>query len=103
MAEESRTKVIVVDFGYPVMLFGLLTPKDWSYLAFQSYNYECARGRLFQKRILCTKVAIYIVRFICPGYNRIHTPRYSWNTAKVGVKHQSINIIASKHVYVFIL
>jgi hypothetical protein len=28
MAEESRTKVIVVDFGYPVMLFGLLTPKD---------------------------------------------------------------------------
>jgi hypothetical protein len=60
MAEESRTKVIVVDFGYPVMLFGLLTPKDWSYLAFQSYNYECARGRLFQKRILCTKVAIYM-------------------------------------------
>jgi hypothetical protein len=59
-AEESRTKVILVDFGYPVMLFGLLTPKDWSYLAFQSYNYESVWGRLFQKRILCSKVAIYM-------------------------------------------
>jgi len=25
-------------------------------------------------------------------FKNLFTPRYSWNTAKVGVKHQSINL-----------
>jgi hypothetical protein len=29
-------------------------------------------------------------------YN-LFTPRYSWNTAKVGVKHQSINVYAKNN------
>jgi hypothetical protein len=49
-------------------LFGFLAPKDFYLSFFQSFDIERTRWRLFQKRVLCTKLYIYILslsRYLC--------------------------------------
>jgi hypothetical protein len=42
------------------MPFGFIAPKTLCYLAFQSFDFERIRWRLFQKRVVSTKFDIYI-------------------------------------------
>jgi hypothetical protein len=42
------------------MSFVLYTPKDLNYVAFQSFDYQRGWWGLLQKRVVCTKLDIYV-------------------------------------------
>ena len=44
----------------PFRPFGFIAPKTLNYLAFQSFDFERTRWRLFQKRVVCTKFDICV-------------------------------------------
>ena len=52
--------VILADCGYAVYALWFIAPKTLNYLAFQSFHIEHTWWRLFKKRVLRTKLDVYV-------------------------------------------
>ena len=48
-----------------------MAPKTLNYLAFQSFDFERTRWRLFQKRVVRTKFDIYVIIFVNKVYIQV--------------------------------
>ena len=64
---------------YPFKYFNyfsdsLVFSHNFKIIWFQSFDYECTRWRLFQKRIVCTKLHIYV--FITTSVDGILVPEW---------------------------
>ena len=61
--------------------FRFIAPKNLNYLAFQSFDFECTWWRLFHKRVVCTKLDIYV--FIITNW---------WKKAKLFFMHFQVKV-----------
>ena len=60
---QSLLQLLYLFFLFVERPFAFIAPKTY-YLAFQSFDFERTRGRLFQKRAVCTKFDIYLPHYV---------------------------------------
>ena len=69
--------------------FGFLASKDFNYLAFKYFDFEGTRWRLFQKRVVCTKLDIYV--FISVKMNEKSNKLSKLKTLLLQINKEKIN------------